>query len=40
MLDQVISTLAVWIVAVISAAGYFGVVVLMAMKFGLHTAAV
>jgi membrane protein DedA with SNARE-associated domain len=32
MLDQVISTLAAWIVAVISAAGYFGVVVLMAIE--------
>src|SRR5437588_7823870 len=32
MLDQIISTLAAWIVAVISAAGYFGVVVLMAIE--------
>jgi membrane protein DedA with SNARE-associated domain len=32
MLEQVISTLAAWIVAVISAAGYFGVVVLMAIE--------
>ena len=32
MIDQVISLLASWIVAVISAAGYFGVVVLMAIE--------
>ena len=32
MLDHVISTLAAWIVAVISAAGYFGVVILMAIE--------
>src|ERR1700726_3769782 len=32
MLEQVISTLAAWIVAVISAAGYFGVVALMAIE--------
>jgi len=32
MLEQVISALAAWIVAVISAAGYFGVVVLMAIE--------
>src|SRR6516225_7479395 len=32
MLDQVISTLAAWIVAVISAGGYFGVVILMAIE--------
>src|ERR1700732_4094677 len=32
MLEQVISTLAAWIVAVISAAGYFGIVVLMAIE--------
>ena len=32
MLDQVISALAVWTVAVISAGGYFGVVILMAIE--------
>ncbi|HUD86202.1 MAG TPA: DedA family protein, partial [Xanthobacteraceae bacterium] len=32
MLDQVISALAAWIVAVISAAGYLGVVALMAIE--------
>jgi membrane protein DedA with SNARE-associated domain len=32
MIDQVISLLASWIVAVISSAGYFGVVVLMAIE--------
>jgi membrane protein DedA with SNARE-associated domain len=32
MLEQVISTLAAWIVGVISAGGYFGVVVLMAIE--------
>ena len=32
MLDQIISALATWIVAVISAAGYLGVVVLMAIE--------
>jgi membrane protein DedA with SNARE-associated domain len=32
MLEQVISTLAAWIVAVISAGGYFGVAVLMAIE--------
>jgi membrane protein DedA with SNARE-associated domain len=32
MLDQVISALAAWIVAVISATGYFGIVVLMAIE--------
>jgi membrane protein DedA with SNARE-associated domain len=32
MLDQVISALAAWIVGVISAAGYFGVLVLMAIE--------
>ena len=32
MLDQVISALAAWTVAVISAGGYFGVVVLMAIE--------
>jgi hypothetical protein len=32
MLDQVISALAAWIVGVISATGYFGVVVLMAIE--------
>src|ERR1700693_865759 len=32
MLEQVISTLAAWIVAVISAAGYLGVVFLMAIE--------
>jgi hypothetical protein len=32
MLEQVISALAAWIVAVISAAGYFGVVILMAIE--------
>jgi membrane protein DedA with SNARE-associated domain len=32
MLEQVISTLAAWIVAVISAGGYFGVLVLMAIE--------
>jgi membrane protein DedA with SNARE-associated domain len=32
MLDQLISALAAWIVAVISAAGYFGVLVLMAIE--------
>ena len=32
MIDQVISALASWIVEVISAAGYFGVVLLMAIE--------
>ena len=32
MLDQVISAIAAWIVAVISAGGYFGIVVLMAIE--------
>jgi membrane protein DedA with SNARE-associated domain len=32
MLDQVISALAAWIVAVISATGYFGVLILMAIE--------
>ena len=32
MIDQVITTLATWIVEVISAAGYFGVVILMAIE--------
>jgi membrane protein DedA with SNARE-associated domain len=32
MIDQVISLLASWIVAVISSAGYFGVVILMAIE--------
>src|SRR5262249_61440293 len=32
MLEQIISALAAWIVAVISAAGYFGVLVLMAIE--------
>jgi membrane protein DedA with SNARE-associated domain len=32
MLDQVISALAAWIVGVISAAGYFGVLILMAIE--------
>src|SRR5262249_39340531 len=32
MLEQVISTLAAWIVAVISAGGYFGVLILMAIE--------
>jgi membrane protein DedA with SNARE-associated domain len=32
MLEKVISTLAAWIVAVISAGGYFGVVALMAIE--------
>jgi membrane protein DedA with SNARE-associated domain len=32
MLDQLISALAAWIVAVISAGGYFGVVALMAIE--------
>jgi membrane protein DedA with SNARE-associated domain len=32
MLEQVISALAAWIVAVISAAGYFGIVILMAIE--------
>src|SRR5215469_11957258 len=32
MLEQVISTLAAWIVGVISAGGYFGVIVLMAVE--------
>jgi membrane protein DedA with SNARE-associated domain len=32
MLDQIISALAAWIVAVISATGYFGVVMLMAIE--------
>src|SRR5499427_3820653 len=32
MLEQIISALAAWIVAVISAAGYFGVVLLMAIE--------
>ena len=32
MLDQIISTLAAWIVAVISATGYFGVMILMAIE--------
>src|SRR6201997_3895270 len=32
MLDQVISALAAWIVGVISATGYFGVVALMAIE--------
>jgi membrane protein DedA with SNARE-associated domain len=32
MLDQVISALAAWIVAVISATGYFGVMILMAIE--------
>ena len=32
MLDQVISALAAWIVGVISAGGYFGVVALMAIE--------
>jgi membrane protein DedA with SNARE-associated domain len=32
MLDQVISALAAWIVAVISAGGYFGVLILMAIE--------
>jgi membrane protein DedA with SNARE-associated domain len=32
MLDQIISALAAWIVAVISAAGYFGVMILMAIE--------
>src|SRR5580693_1279849 len=32
MIDQIISAVAAWIVAVISAAGYFGVVILMAIE--------
>jgi membrane protein DedA with SNARE-associated domain len=32
MLDQIISALAAWIVAVISATGYFGVMILMAIE--------
>jgi membrane protein DedA with SNARE-associated domain len=32
MLDQIISALAAWIVAVISAGGYFGVLILMAIE--------
>src|SRR6201988_2641285 len=32
MIDQIISAVASWIVAVISAAGYFGVVILMAVE--------
>src|SRR5689334_2500079 len=32
MLDQIITTLAAWIVAVISATGYFGIVILMAIE--------
>jgi membrane protein DedA with SNARE-associated domain len=32
MLDQVISALAAWIVAVVSSAGYFGVLILMAIE--------
>ena len=32
MLDQVISAIAAWIVAVISATGYFGIVILMAIE--------
>jgi membrane protein DedA with SNARE-associated domain len=32
MIDQIISAVAAWIVAVISAAGYFGIVILMAIE--------
>ena len=32
MIDQIISAVAAWIVAVISATGYFGVVILMAIE--------
>src|ERR1700719_2435912 len=32
MIDQIISAVASWIVAVISATGYFGVVILMAIE--------
>src|SRR5277367_6185194 len=32
MIDQIISAVAAWIVAVISATGYFGVVLLMAIE--------
>ena len=40
MLDQIISALASWIVEVISAGGYLGVVLLMAIEVGVHSAAV
>ncbi len=39
MVDQLISAVVSWIVEVISAAGYFGVVALMAIEFGMHSIA-
>ena len=40
MVDQILSTIASWIVEVISAGGYLGVVGLMAIESGMHSATV